>query len=300
MPLKARAGILIKRPALGAMIAGRLRPVERSFALAPIEAAEMAARERRPDDALLVDVGAADAEARQRNVVDLRERRLRGIRPRNDAHDRARESPHGTPDRAVGRTRHHGVEAGHDPLVFRRIHRLIGLDVLVALAVAVGVEDQRRPALRFRRVAGLVEYLHVEPADDRSRRRWSTTCRWRRTANDASRSRCRRRCTSWSWDRASKAGGSCAPPERLWPKDGPSLSCRKPDCSDRGPPPRTTRVPCGRTCRCGCSPCSSRSARCPSKATAASVSLASPQAYRRRARVPESSWRCAFSDRGSE
>ena len=34
------------------------------------------------------------------------------------------------------------------------------------LAVAVGVEDQRRPALRRHLVAGLVEHLRVEPADD--------------------------------------------------------------------------------------------------------------------------------------
>ena len=148
------------------MIAGRFRSVERTFALSPVEAGEVAARKRCPHDSLLVDVGAADAEARQWDVVDFGERRLRGIRSRDDANDCPRKLAVGAPDRAVGRARHHGVETGHDPLVLGRIHGLVRLDVSVALAIAVGVEDHRRPALRFRRVAGLVEYLHVEPADD--------------------------------------------------------------------------------------------------------------------------------------
>src|SRR6202008_2619985 len=38
--LEAGAGILIERPALRTMIAGRVRPVERSLALAAIETAE--------------------------------------------------------------------------------------------------------------------------------------------------------------------------------------------------------------------------------------------------------------------
>ena len=48
------------------------------------------------------------------------------------------------------------------------IERLVGLDVVVALAVAVGVEDKRRPPLRLHRIAGLVEHLGVEPADHRA------------------------------------------------------------------------------------------------------------------------------------
>ena len=52
------------------------------------------------------------------------------------------------------------------------IDRLVRLDIaLVALAVAVGVEDDRRPALRRRLVAGLVEHLGVEPADIAGARR---------------------------------------------------------------------------------------------------------------------------------
>src|SRR6266566_1745939 len=61
-PLEARARVLIEGPALGAVIAGGLRTVERPLALAAVEAADVAAPHRRPHDALLVDVGAADPE----------------------------------------------------------------------------------------------------------------------------------------------------------------------------------------------------------------------------------------------
>src|SRR5262249_2541312 len=66
---EARPRILVERPALRAMIARRLWSVERAFALAPVEAADVAAGERHPDDALAVDVAAARTEAGQRNVV---------------------------------------------------------------------------------------------------------------------------------------------------------------------------------------------------------------------------------------
>src|ERR1051326_2393509 len=126
----------------------------------------MPARERRPDDALLVDIRAADAEARQRDVVNLGQRRFGRIRSRRDAHDGAGKGSHGTPDRAVRGARHDGIKTRDDALVLGRIDRLVRLDIGVALAVAVGVENHRRPALGLRRVAGLVEFLHVEPADD--------------------------------------------------------------------------------------------------------------------------------------
>src|SRR5689334_16918886 len=54
--LEARAGILVERPALGAVVPGRLRPVERAFAQPPVEDAHVAAREGYPYTALLVDV----------------------------------------------------------------------------------------------------------------------------------------------------------------------------------------------------------------------------------------------------
>src|SRR5262249_34832411 len=102
---KLRAGQTIECPALGAVLAGRGRAVERAFAFAPVEGAEMAARERRPGDALAVDVAAARRVARQRHFVDLGERGLGWVRARIDPHNRARIAGHGAPDRAIGRRR---------------------------------------------------------------------------------------------------------------------------------------------------------------------------------------------------
>src|SRR5437899_9016318 len=62
------SGILVEGPALGAVIACRLRPSQRCFALAAIETAEMSAGERDPHDAVAVDVRAARAEAWRRDV----------------------------------------------------------------------------------------------------------------------------------------------------------------------------------------------------------------------------------------
>src|SRR5207247_605348 len=50
---KSRSGILIERPTLRTMISCRLRPIQRTFALASIEASQMAARERNPHDSVL-------------------------------------------------------------------------------------------------------------------------------------------------------------------------------------------------------------------------------------------------------
>src|SRR5207248_2766194 len=62
--LELRPGERVERPALRAVRAGGVRSVERAFAFAPIEAREVAARERSPEDALAVDVAAARAVAR--------------------------------------------------------------------------------------------------------------------------------------------------------------------------------------------------------------------------------------------
>src|SRR5262245_49118688 len=120
----------------------------------------MATRERRPDYALLVDVCAANTKSRQGHVVDFRQRSLCRIRTWNDPCYRARESSDRAPDGTIGWTRHDGVEAGHDPLVLGRVDRLVRLDVGVALTIAIRIEDQRRPALRFGDIARLVENLH--------------------------------------------------------------------------------------------------------------------------------------------
>ena len=163
---EAGTRVLVERPAFGAVIAGRLRSVERTFALAAIERPEVTARERHPDHAFRIDVAAADAKAGRGNVIDLGDRGLRRIASEHDAHDGARVAAIRAPDRSVLRVRHDGVEADVHPLVLRRIHRLIGLDIGVALAVAVGVEHERRPPLRLPDVAGLVVHLRVDPSED--------------------------------------------------------------------------------------------------------------------------------------
>src|SRR5262249_29208930 len=124
--LETGAGILIERPAFGTVITGRLRSVERAFALPPVEAPDVAAAHRCPYDALLVDVRAADAEVGLRHVVDLRERGRRWIRPWRQSHHRGgtAENVDRAPDRSVDRARHHGVEAARDPLVLRGIDGL--------------------------------------------------------------------------------------------------------------------------------------------------------------------------------
>ena len=164
-PLESRTRIFVESPALGAMIAGRLRPVERTFALAPIKTAQVTARQRHPHDALAVDVAAARPETRQRYIVDFCERGLRRIASGNKPHDCTRIAPESTPNRAVHRIWHNSVETSNDAFVFGWIHRLIRLYVLVALAVAVGVEDKRCPALRFCDITCFVEHLGIDPAD---------------------------------------------------------------------------------------------------------------------------------------
>ena len=162
--VEARARILVERPAFAAVVAGRGRTVE-DLALAPVEHAHMAAGERYPHPALAVDVGAARAEAWHRDVVLFRQCRLRRVGAGVEPHDRAGAGAQRAPDRAVGRAHHHGIKHLADALVLGRVHRLVGLDIVVALAVAVGVEDQRGPALRLLGIAGFVEQLCVEPAD---------------------------------------------------------------------------------------------------------------------------------------
>src|SRR6266404_2061530 len=69
------AARMVQGPALRAVVAGGLGPVQRTLALAPVEAAEMTAAEGHPHDTLAVDIGAARSKAGQWDVVDLGERR---------------------------------------------------------------------------------------------------------------------------------------------------------------------------------------------------------------------------------
>src|SRR5262249_30353823 len=75
--VEARARISVVREASGAVIAGRLRAVERGLAPATVEADQRAVRARPPQDAVLVDVAPAHADAFLRNRVELRQLRLR-------------------------------------------------------------------------------------------------------------------------------------------------------------------------------------------------------------------------------
>jgi hypothetical protein len=143
--LELRSRELMEPPPLGAMLAGGARPIDHP-ALAAIEARYVATRERHPIDAVGADVAASRPEAGERRLVDLGEARVRRIGPRRKPDDGAGIAEHRAPDRAVGRADRDGVVVDLDPLVLGRIDRLGRLDIIVALAVAVGVEDERRGA----------------------------------------------------------------------------------------------------------------------------------------------------------
>src|SRR4030095_14290937 len=75
--LEGWARILVIREAFGAVVAGRIGPIERPLAFAPIETDERAVRARSPKDAVLVDVAAAHANAFLGDGVELAELGLR-------------------------------------------------------------------------------------------------------------------------------------------------------------------------------------------------------------------------------
>src|SRR5580693_1499585 len=100
---KTRARIFVERPAFRTMIAGCVRAVERAFAFAAIEAAEMAAGERHPDHAFTVAIAAARAKTGRRDIVDFGKRRLRRIGAGIEADDRAWIGADRAPYRAVHR-----------------------------------------------------------------------------------------------------------------------------------------------------------------------------------------------------
>src|SRR5688572_17062044 len=151
--LELREGLSVERPPFGTVLPRRRRTVELSGALAPVEAGEMPTRERRPDDAVAVDVHSARGETLNtslrvvpRQLVQLRERGRGWPAARSQSNDRAGETQRRSPHRSV-RRRRHGVKPRRDPLVLRGIEWRVGLDVVVASAVAVCVENQRGPPL---------------------------------------------------------------------------------------------------------------------------------------------------------
>src|SRR5262249_49492414 len=103
-----------------------------------------------------------------RHFVVLRERGVGWIGTRDDANDPAGHPEHGAPHRSIDWTRCHAVEAALNSLVLTWIDRIVDADKRIALAVAVGVEHERRPALRLRFVMRLVIDARVEPGDDRA------------------------------------------------------------------------------------------------------------------------------------
>src|SRR5262249_3194440 len=106
-------------------------------------------------------------EARSRDLVHFRQRRLARVRAELDADEPARMADIRSPDRAVGRTRRDSVEPEAEPLVLSWVLGLPGLDPGVALAVAVRIDDQGCPSLGLPRVARLPEHPRVHPAEQR-------------------------------------------------------------------------------------------------------------------------------------
>src|SRR5262249_15539993 len=104
--------------------------------------------------------------SRLRDFVDLDQRCLRRIRPKLQAHDVPGEARIRPPDGPISWTIGDAVEPEPAPLVLAGIVRLVGLYIGIPLTVAVGIDDERRPALRPSRVTGLPEQLGVDPADD--------------------------------------------------------------------------------------------------------------------------------------
>src|SRR5947208_2807896 len=121
---------------------------------APVEAREMTARQWQPDDSVAIDVHAARPVSIHgrlglvpRHLVDFRQSGSRWVLAGIQPNDRAGKAQHRAPDRTIDRTHADAVEARHDPLVFGRIDWSVWLHVVVALAVAIGVENERRPTL---------------------------------------------------------------------------------------------------------------------------------------------------------
>src|SRR5258706_1182259 len=147
---------------------GQSRPAELALAQPAIEACQMAARQNGPEHAIAGDVGAARREAGhgrlrvlERELIILGELCLGIV-----AYDAAGESRHAAPDAAVRRIGADAVEARNDPLILARIARLAGFGPTdVALAIAVGVQDEGRPALARLVIMGGFPFLHVAPTD---------------------------------------------------------------------------------------------------------------------------------------
>ena len=174
-----RAGQLIQLPPFCALRAFRRgRPVQRALAEPAVETGQLPARQRGPDHAVHVDIDAARAEAACGRLVDFSQRGIGRVRTGIEPDDVARlvdareAAVHRlAPDHIVDRTRHDPVERRHDALVLGRIERLTGFDIGIAPAIAVGVDNQRRPSLGLLFIACLQVHLRIEPAHHAGHRR---------------------------------------------------------------------------------------------------------------------------------
>src|SRR4029453_18695455 len=147
------------------MLTGGLRTVQRTFALAAIEARKMTACHGRPVHTVAVDVTASRRESPiDGRFINLHERSVWRVRAGREPDDCARvpelRPPHGAVRRRCNR-----VERTADSLILAWVERVIRFDVRVAFAVPIGVPDERGPALRLHLVVSLVEHLRVQPTD---------------------------------------------------------------------------------------------------------------------------------------
>src|SRR4051794_22774492 len=89
---------------------------------------------------------------------------------RPEHNDIAREAERRAPKRPVHRVDAGAVKRRRHALVVRWIDRLLRLDIITPLTIAVGVEDKRSPALRLLLVSGLFESFAIDPSDYPARR----------------------------------------------------------------------------------------------------------------------------------
>src|SRR2546428_13836801 len=94
----------MERPAFGTVLPGRGGAVERPLAPATVEAREVSARQRRPDDAAPIDVHAARPVSREWRLEHFRQRRRRRVRPPIEPDDGTPGTPPAAPQRPLYRT----------------------------------------------------------------------------------------------------------------------------------------------------------------------------------------------------
>ncbi len=99
-----------------------------------------------------------DALIVERHFVILRDGGRRRVVARDQTHETAREVHDRAPDRTIGGADGHRVVSDIKKLVARRIDGIVISDrIRIAHAIAIGVEHERRPALRCSMIAGLLK-----------------------------------------------------------------------------------------------------------------------------------------------